>query len=155
MVPQIPKCPEKGRFLFLYFILGALENNGAIVLNQIIAIAAGGAIGAVLRFWMSSATYAVLGRDFPYGTLMVNVVGSLLMGLLSVLLIERMSLGPEWRAAILVGLLGGFTTFSTFSIETLNLIELGAHGKALANMALSIMLCVGAAWIGVVAGRQI
>jgi len=124
-------------------------------LNQIIAIAAGGAIGAVLRFWVSSGTYAMLGRDFPYGTLAVNVLGSLLMGLLSVLLIERLSLGPEWRAAILVGLLGGFTTFSTFSIETLNLIDIGAHGKALANMALSVVLCVGAAWVGVIAGRQL
>lgn len=124
-------------------------------MNQIIAIAAGGAIGAVLRFWVSSGTYAMLGRDFPYGTLAVNVLGSLLMGLLSVLLIERLSLGPEWRAAILVGLLGGFTTFSTFSIETLNLIDIGAHGKALANMALSVVLCVGAAWVGVIAGRQL
>ena len=122
---------------------------------QILAIAAGGATGAVLRFLMSGWIYAWLGRGFPYGTLIVNVVGSLLMGLLSVLLIERLSLGPEWRAAILIGLLGGFTTFSTFSIETLNLIEAGAHGKALANTALSVVLCVGAAWVGVIAGRQI
>ena len=124
-------------------------------MNQIIAIAAGGAAGAVLRFLMSGWVYTWLGRGFPYGTLVVNVVGSLLMGLLSVLLIERLSLGPEWRAAILIGLLGGFTTFSTFSIETLNLIEAGAHAKALANAALSVMLCVGAVWVGVIAGRQI
>ena len=97
----------------------------------------------------------MLGRGFPFGTLMVNVFGSLLMGLLSVLLIERLSLGPEWRAAILIGLLGGFTTFSTFSIETLNLIEVGDHAKALANAVLSVVLCVGAAWAGVIAGRQI
>ena len=119
------------------------------------AIAAGGATGAVLRFWISAQVYAWLGRGFPYGTLMVNVFGSLLMGLLSVLLIERLSLGPEWRAAILIGLLGGFTTFSSFSIETLNLIEAGDHGKALLNMTLSVVLCVVAAWAGVIAGRQI
>lgn len=124
-------------------------------MTQLLAIAAGGATGAVLRFLMSGWVYTWLGRGFPYGTLVVNVVGSLLMGLLSVLLIERLSLGPEWRAAILIGLLGGFTTFSTFSIETLNLIEAGAHGKALANTALSVVLCVAAAWIGVIAGRQI
>jgi len=124
-------------------------------LNQILAIAAGGATGAVLRFWMSSGVYSLLGRGFPYGTLVVNVLGSLLMGVLSVLLIERLNLGPEWRAAILVGLLGGFTTFSTFSLETLNLIEVGEHVKALTNVAFSIVLCVGAAWVGVVAGRQI
>jgi len=124
-------------------------------LNQIVAIAAGGAVGAILRYLTSTGVYAWLGREFPYGTLAVNVFGSLLMGILSVLLIERLSLGPEWRAAILVGLLGSFTTFSTFSIETLNLIESGDHIKALANVAMSLVLCVGAAWIGVIAGRQI
>ncbi len=124
-------------------------------MNQLLAIAAGGAIGSVLRFLMSSGVYAVAGRSFPYGTLAVNVVGSLLMGLLTVLLIERMSLGPEWRAAILIGVLGGFTTFSSFSIETLNLIEAGAHIKAITNMVLSVVLCVSAAWVGVVLGRQI
>ncbi len=124
-------------------------------MNQVMAIAAGGAMGAVLRFWLSTGIYSWLGRGFPYGTLVVNVFGSLLMGLFTVLLIERLSLGPEWRAAILIGLLGGFTTFSTFSIETLNLIEAGAHAKAMANMALSLLLCVAAAWVGVIAGRQI
>lgn len=124
-------------------------------MNQILAIAAGGAAGAVLRFWVSTGVYGWLGRGFPYGTLVVNVFGSLLMGLLAVLLIERLSLGPEWRAAILIGLLGGFTTFSTFSLETLNLIEAGAHGKAMLNAALSLVLCVAAAWAGVIAGRQI
>ena len=124
-------------------------------MNQVIAIAAGGATGAVLRFWVSTGVYSWLGRDFPYGTLVVNVFGSLLMGLFSVLLIERLSLGPEWRAVILIGLLGGFTTFSTFSMETLNLIEAGAHGKAMANAALSLVLCLSAAWLGVIAGRQI
>lgn len=124
-------------------------------MNQVLAIAAGGAVGAVLRFWMSTGVYAIAGRDFPYGTLAVNVLGSLLMGLLTVLLIERLSLGPEWRAAILIGVLGGFTTFSTFSIETLNLIESGELLRAVANMLLSVILCVGAAWIGVMAGRQI
>ncbi len=124
-------------------------------MNQLVAIAAGGASGALLRFWMSTWVYSLLGRDFPYGTLVVNVVGSLLMGLFSILLIERMSLGPEWRAAVLIGLLGGFTTFSSFSIETLNLIEAGAHGRAIANMFLSVVLCVGAAWLGVILGREL
>jgi CrcB protein len=124
-------------------------------MNQLLAIAGGGAVGALLRFWVSSWIYGWLGRSFPYGTLVVNVFGSLLMGVLSVLLIERLSLGPEWRAAILIGLLGAFTTFSTFSIETLNLIETGEHARALLNVVLSVVLCVVAAWAGVIAGRQI
>ena len=120
-----------------------------------LAIAAGGACGSVLRFWMSGAVYAWLGRDFPYGTLAVNVLGSLFMGFLSVLMIERMSIGPEWRAALLVGVLGAFTTFSTFSMETLNLLENGAVIKAVANAMVSVMLCLMAVWLGVVAGRQL
>jgi len=124
-------------------------------MNQLLVIAAGGAFGSVMRFLMSSWVYSALGRGFPYGTLAVNIIGCLLMGFLTVLLVERMSLGPEWRAAILIGVLGGFTTFSSFSIETWNLIEAGAHAKAIANMVLSVVVCVGATWIGVVAGRQL
>jgi CrcB protein len=70
-------------------------------------------------------------------------------------LLERLTLGDEWRALIMVGLLGAFTTFSTFSIETLNLLEDGELLKALANTLLSVVLCIAAAWLGVIAGRQI
>jgi CrcB protein len=118
-------------------------------------IALGGAAGALLRFGMSNATHALLGRDFPYGTLMVNVIGSLTMGFLYVFFVERMDVSPEIRAALLIGLLGAFTTFSTFSIETLNLIEAGEQLKALANILLSVTLSILACWIGLVVGRQI
>ncbi|NOX43693.1 MAG: fluoride efflux transporter CrcB [Gammaproteobacteria bacterium] len=124
-------------------------------MTQALAIAAGGAIGALLRFWMSTWVYARLGSDFPYGTMVVNVLGSLLMGILYVLLVERMDLGPIWRAALLVGLLGAFTTFSAFSIETLNLIESRENIRALLNIFFSVVLCIFAAWIGVFAGRNI
>lgn len=122
---------------------------------QTLAIAGGGAIGALLRFWMSNGVYALLGRDFPYGTLFINVLGSLIMGLLFVLLVERSAAAPEWRALLMIGLLGSFTTFSTFSIETLNLLEGGEFGKALLNILLSVLLCLLAAWGGVIAGRQL
>ena len=122
---------------------------------QTLAIAGGGAVGALLRFWVSTWVYARLGRDFPWGTLVVNVAGSLLMGLLYILLIERLSFPPVWRAALLVGLLGAFTTFSTFSLETLNLIEDGALFKALMNVLLSVVMCLLGAWLGILFGRTI
>jgi CrcB protein len=122
---------------------------------QALAIAGGGAIGALLRFYASTGIYALLGRGFPYGTLFVNVFGSLLMGILYVLLLERMQVGPELRSALLIGVLGAFTTFSTFSMETLAVLENGEVMKASLNIVLSVALCILAAWIGVIAGRQL
>jgi CrcB protein len=124
-------------------------------MNQLAAIAAGGALGALLRFWVASGVTAWLGRDFPYGTLIINVTGSLAIGILYVLLVERLDVNVLWRPFLMVGLLGAFTTFSTFSLETVNLIEAGETLKAVANMALSVFLCVGAAVLGLLIGRQI
>ena len=124
-------------------------------MKALLFLAVGGAIGAVLRYGASISVYSVLGRGFPYGTLFVNVSGSLLMGVLSVLMLERFDLGPEWRVAVLVGVLGSFTTFSTFSFETLSLLEQGDMMRALANMVLSVVLCLLAVWFGVLLGRQL
>jgi len=124
-------------------------------LKVLIFIAMGGAIGAVLRYGASLGVYSFMGRGFPYGTLFVNVTGSLLMGLLGVLMLERFNIGPEWRAAVLVGVLGSFTTFSTFSIETLNLLEQGDVMRAVTNIMLSVLVCLVAVWFGVLIGRQI
>ena len=124
-------------------------------MQQLLAIAGGGALGAVLRFSMSSNIYRVFGREFPYGTLAVNVLGSLLMGLFFILIIERGTLSAEWRSVIMIGFLGAFTTFSTFSIETLALLESGELSRAVLNIFLSVVLCLGATWLGLVIGRQI
>jgi len=124
-------------------------------MNQVLAIAAGGAAGSVLRFWMSTWVHTFAGRSFPYGTLTVNVLGCLAMGFLFVLFVDRLSDNAVLRAGILIGMLGGFTTFSSFSIETLNLIEQGAWLKAVANMTGSLILCVAATWVGVILGRQV
>ncbi|MGB5833244.1 MAG: fluoride efflux transporter CrcB [Thiohalocapsa sp.] len=122
---------------------------------QILAIAGGGAIGAVARFLVSTGVYRLLGRDFPWGTLVVNVLGSFAMGLLFVLLLERSLMAPELRAAIMVGFLGSFTTFSTFSMETLTLVEQGEALRALLNVAVSVLLCLVACWAGIVAARAL
>jgi len=123
--------------------------------TQLAFIAAGGATGALMRYWMSNGIYALLGRGFPYGTLTVNVVGSLFMGFCYVFMIERMDISVEWRAGLLIGLLGAFTTFSTFSIETLNLLEAGEQLKAGLNILLSVTLCIVACWLGMIVGRNV
>lgn len=122
---------------------------------QVIAIAGGGAVGALLRFWVSIGVYQLLGRGFPWGTLAVNVIGSFLMGLLFVLFLERSMVSGELRGAVLVGLLGAFTTFSTFSIETLTLIEQADYLKAMLNAVLSVVVCILACWAGLALGRQL
>jgi CrcB protein len=125
-------------------------------MNQLFVIGLGGAFGAVLRFAVSTAVYQWLGRGFPYGTLAVNIFGSFLIGLLTeALILQRIAITIEYRSAILVGMLGSFTTFSTFSLETLYLIEQGNISKAVLNIVLSISACMLAVWIGLLAGRTL
>ena len=121
----------------------------------IVAIALGGALGSVLRYLLANAVQTFAGRQFPLGTLVVNATGSLLIGLLYVWLLERTSAGVAARAFWMVGVLGGFTTFSSFSLETFNLVTQAAYGRALMNIVLSVALCIGATWVGVLAGRQL
>ncbi len=115
---------------------------------QLLIVGAGGAFGAIGRYWLSIWVYSLTGRAFPWGTLAVNLLGSLLMGFLSVWLLERMSLSSEMRALLMVGFLGSFTTFSTFSLETLLLLEQGAVARAGVNIAVSVITCIFAAWMG-------
>jgi len=125
-------------------------------MNQALLIALGGGIGSLLRYWLSTGTYHLLGRAFPYGTLTVNVLGSFFMGFLTILLIERLNgQASFFRALLLIGFLGGFTTFSAFSIETLNLFESGDIMKALLNIAVSLVLCLLAVTTGALLGRQL
>jgi CrcB protein len=123
-------------------------------MNQIVAVALGGAFGAVVRFLVSSGVYQWLGRGFPYGTLAVNIAGSFMLGLLAESLIQqRITVTFEYRAAILIGFIGAFTTFSTFSLETFYLLEQGQLTKAALNIFASVTACILAIWIGLLCGR--
>ena len=121
---------------------------------QIISIAIGGALGALCRHGMTMGISSLIGRGFPYGTLVVNILGSFLMGAAYVIMVEEINVNPEWRVGITIGLLGAFTTFSTFSIETLNLLESGDAFKAGLNILLSISFCMLGCWLGMIIGRQ-
>lgn len=111
-------------------------------------IAAGGAAGAVARYLLSIWVQQRATGLFPWGTLVVNVLGCLLMGLLTKLLFDASILRPEYRTAILVGVLGAFTTFSTFSYETFKLLENGQYKPAIAYVLLTNALCFLAVWFG-------
>ncbi len=124
-------------------------------MNQLLLIGAGGALGAIGRYWMSTLVYQFAGRGFPWGTLAVNLLGSLLMGIVYVLLVERLASNGDLRALLMVGFLGAFTTFSTFSIETLMLVEEGALLRAAGNALVSVIGCVIATGIGIMLARSI
>jgi CrcB protein len=120
-----------------------------------LAIALGGSLGAMSRYWVSSTTFNWLGIEFPYGTLAVNVLGSLLMGFLTVLLINRFNVSDEIRFGVLAGFLGSFTTFSAFAMDTLYLMESGAMLKSIGYVLISVLFCVFGVWAGLVAAKQI
>lgn len=124
-------------------------------MNNYLWIAAGGATGALFRYAASHWVHSLLGRDFPWGTLVVNVSGSLAMGFLYFQLSERTDADALWRAGLLIGFLGAFTTFSSFSIETVSLIETGENLRAAANILFSVALCLGGCWLGMVIGRNV
>ena len=125
-------------------------------MNQLIGIALGGAFGSVLRFLISSGVYQWLGHGFPYGTLSVNLIGSFLVGFFSeTLILQNITFSVEYRSAILIGVLGGFTTFSTFSLETLSLLEQGLFNKAGLNILISVIACLFITWLGLLLGRAL
>lgn len=117
-------------------------------MSQVFAIALGGALGALARHGLSAALHTAFGARFPLGTLAVNVAGSFAMGWLFALFAERMHVAPEVRLLLMTGLLGAFTTFSTFSVETLALLHAGRWLAGAANVLSNVALCLAAAWAG-------
>ncbi len=120
-----------------------------------LAVAAGGALGSVARFWMTGAVAALMGARFPWGTLLINVLGSFVIGATAGLTLtpERMGLHPDVRVFVMVGICGGFTTFSSFSLQTLELIQGGDLAPAFLYIAGSVLLCLLFVWFGWWLGR--
>lgn len=111
-------------------------------MGQTIAVALGGSLGAVARYWTSIWLARWLGSAMPWATLSVNFVGSLLMGLLFVVITEKFNLSDQWRLILMVGFLGSLTTFSTFSLETVSLMQHGRLVAAVVYVIISVVACV-------------
>jgi fluoride exporter len=119
-----------------------------------LAIAVGGTLGCWARYAMTGLLQTVLGRDFPYATLSINVLGSFLMGFLFIETLERLTVGPHIRVGLLTGFLGGFTTFSTFAMESLLLAEQGEAAKGMVYVVSSVLLGIAAAFGGAFLARN-
>jgi CrcB protein len=118
-------------------------------LSKTIAVLLGGALGTGCRYWLSTFVYSVVVRPtFPFANLIINVSGSLLIGLLAGLFEQRVLVSPTLRVGLLTGLLGGYTTFSSFAFETYTLLRDGEMGLALVNAAGSVVLGLSAVWVG-------
>ena len=122
-------------------------------MRTIIGIAIAGALGALARYGLEGAVSRRSPGAFPWGTFVVNVSGSFLVGLLFTLLTERWLAAPWLRSTLMIGLLGAYTTFSTLSLESYRLIEDGAYGIAAASLFGSLAAGLGAVYAGVVVGR--
>lgn len=124
-------------------------------MNSFFLVMAGGAIGAGLRFVTGKAALAGLGPDYPFGTLIVNVVGGLMMGVLAASLSRFVDGGENWRLFLGFGVLGGFTTFSAFSLEIALMVERGAMGVAFVYALVSVVASVAALFAGLYVVRSL
>jgi CrcB protein len=120
-----------------------------------LAVGLGGALGAVSRYWLMLWVGSLAGSRFPWGTAFVNVLGSVVIGVLYVLISERLLLSEYWRGLLVVGYLGAFTTFSTFSLDTLLLLQEGRWLQGLAYVTGSVLLCLAGAWLGMLLTRAL
>jgi CrcB protein len=123
-------------------------------MQMLLSIALGGAVGAVARHLLAGRVTAIFGSAFPYGTVVVNVFGSFILGLVIITLATRFELSQEWRGFIVVGVLGGFTTFSAFSLETALLIERSELMQAALYIGSSVGLSILSLFIGIWLGRM-
>jgi len=125
------------------------------LLEKILLVALGGGIGAVTRYLASDWADQRFGSEFPYGTLIVNLAGCFVIGLFMQLVTDRIIVNPYWRLLITVGFLGGLTTFSSFSYETITLINEGALLYAAYNILISVAAGLLATWLGIAIARAV
>jgi CrcB protein len=118
-------------------------------------VAAGSAVGGAARFLLASFIQQRAGPSFPIGTLIVNVTGSLVLGFIMRLALSTASISPEMRTMLTTGFCGGYTTFSTFSYETMMLIEEGQYARGAVYVLLSVVLSLIGVWLGIVAAREL
>lgn len=123
-------------------------------MTNLLLVAAGGAIGASLRHLSGIAALRIMGVGFPWGTLFVNVLGSLLMGLFVAWMTKKSGVSNDMRFFVATGILGGFTTFSAFSLDVANMIERGEMGGAFAYISASVIISLVAVFIGLWFGRS-
>jgi len=128
-----------------------MDNRAAV--ERVLLIALGGAIGTVLRYLTSGLAAKWLGVDFPYGTLIVNLVGSFLIGVIHQLGTESMVLPDDMRWFLTTGVMGGLTTYSAFSYETVRLMEAQAWTEAWLNVVVTTVSCLALCFLGIAAGR--
>ena len=119
-----------------------------------LVVVLGGGAGALARYVAASAIMTSFGGKFPLGTLVINVTGSFLIGFLMTMLTERFNLDPVWRLLLVVGFLGGYTTFSSFEWETFTAVREGALWNGMLNVVSSVMLGYVAVWLGVFLARR-
>lgn len=124
-------------------------------MKESLVVFLGGGLGAAFRYWLQGSVYRFTGTGFPYGTLVVNVLGCFAIGLLVTTFEERFLVQPILRVFLTIGILGGFTTFSSFSLETINLLREGDYLTGAANVVSSLVVCLGATWIGSVIGKLV
>lgn len=124
-------------------------------LTKYMAVAAGGALGAMLRYYLGSTLLARTGLPFPTATFVINITGSFVIGFFLTLATERLHINPHWRLAVAVGFVGAYTTFSTFEYETARLVEDGAFLHALLNIILSVVVGFAAVWAGIFLAREV
>lgn len=115
----------------------------------------GGGVGAALRYWLSGIVHGRFGTGFPYGTLAVNVIGCLVIGMVMGSMQERFTAQPAFRVFLTIGILGGFTTFSSFSYETVSMLKDGEFWYASVNILASICCCVIGTWAGLIVGKHV